>query len=205
MTDMRSPRGLPRVRSDDPDYQGLARAEAEYWQKPHPFGLESLEKLQGESVVDRYTNERYTGSRRTPWQDTICRYGVFRRGLLLGTSALKVEARILETNPSLHLTCLDISPGAIARRAEALGGLFPGRVATMLADLNLLEPEPNAYELIVSSASIHHVTNLEHMAFQLNRALTADGYLFLQDYVGEPRFQFSAEKRRGVEVLPQRE
>src|SRR5262249_29528946 len=196
---------LPRVRSDDPEYRRLAHAEAEYWNRDLIGSLESLETVQGDSAVDRWTNERFTGDRNVPWQDTIAHYGVFRRGLILGTSAIGLEARILLTNPKLHLTFVDISPGILARRREQLGARFPGRVDVAVGDLNFVELAPAAYDLIVSSASIHHVTNLEHLAWQINRALTPDGYFFLQDYVGEPRFQFSAEKKRLVALLIDRE
>jgi hypothetical protein len=67
--------------------------------------------------------------------------------------------------------------------------------------MNFLELERGSYDLIVSSASLHHVTNLEYVAAQINDALTAEGYFFLQDYVGEPRFQFCPAKRRIFEYL----
>lgn len=194
-----------RVQPDDPEYRRQAAAEVEYWSKPHPYGLESLETVDSAGPVDRYNNRRFTGDPAIPWYETIPRYGVFRRGLVLGTSAITVEGRILATNSSLHATFLDISPGAVGRRADRLGSRYPGRVATAVGDLNFLELEPESYDLIVSSASIHHVTNLEHLAEQLNRALTRDGYFFLQDYVGEPRFQFSAEKQRILNLLHDRE
>ena len=76
-----------------------------------------------------------------------------------------------------------------------LGARFPGRVATRCADLNFAELERDAYDVIVSSSSLHHVTNLEHLAWQINAVLASDGWFFLNDYVGEPRFQFASAKR----------
>ena len=43
--------------------------------------------------------------------------------------------------------------------------------------------------------------NLEHVAFQVNRALTPDGHFFLKDAVGESYFQFSPEKKRLFETF----
>lgn len=190
---------LLRVHPTDPEYRRLAAAEAEYWAQPHPFGLESVERTQADGPVDRWANARFTDDPRIPWEQTVAARGPFRRGLVLGTSALDVEARLLATNPDLHLTFVDISPGALARRQTILGARFPGRVATETADLNFVELSPASFDVIASSASIHHVINLEHLADQINRALTPDGWFFLQDYVGEPRFQFEPEKRRVVE------
>ena len=192
---------LLRVRADDPAYRQAAAAEAEYWSQPHPFGLESIEKHCGPSPVDEYQNQRFTGDRRVAWYESLARYGTFQRGLALGTSALRMEGAILESNPTLHLTFLDISPGAVERRAEILGKRFPGRVATAVADLNFAVFAPEAYDFVVSSSSLHHVTNLEHLAWQINRTLTPTGRFFLQDYVGEQRFQFHPEKRRVFERI----
>jgi SAM-dependent methyltransferase len=185
-----------RVLPDDPEYRRQAAAEAEYWSRMVPYALESLEERFGEGPVDQYINERFTGDRRRGWQRTIARHGPFRRGLVLGLSSLRVEGEVLATNPGLHLTFMDISPGSLARRAEAFGRRFAGRVDTVCADLNFVELEPAAYDLVVSSASLHHVTNLEHLAWQIDRALAPEGWFFLNDYVGEPRFQFDEVKRR---------
>lgn len=198
---------LFRVSPDDPAYQRAAAAEAAFWGTPHPFGLEG-DELAGPPVFgpsERHSNARYTGDPEVPWHDAIARSGPFHRALVLGTSALGMEARLVETNPGAHFTFLDISPGALARRAEHLGARFPGRVDTRVGDLNFVDLEPSCYDLIVSSGSVHHVTNLEYLGAALNAALTPGGYFFLQDYVGEPRFQFAAVKRRVFEIIHDRE
>jgi SAM-dependent methyltransferase len=202
---MTSRADLLRVPPDDPEYLRLAAAEAEYWNGPVPFALEALEERFSEGPVDRYTNERFTGDRAVGWHETIARHGPFRRGLVLGLSALRTEGRILATNPGLHLTFVDLSAGSLARRSEILGARFPGRVATRCADLNFTELERDAYDVIVSSSSLHHVTNLEHLAWQINAALAPEGRFFLNDYVGEPRFQFADVKRRVFEAVHDRE
>lgn len=196
------PDSLMRVRPDDPAYVEMARAEAAFWQDVHPYGLESIEQhFPNDGPVERNANLRFTGDAGTHWYDVIPRYGPFRNGLLLGTSALNTEARILESNPSLVLTIVDISPGALARREAGLGARFPGRVHTQVADFNFLDLPSDAYDAIISASSLHHVTNLEHLAYQINRALTPGGHVFVHDYVGEPRFQFSETKKRLFEVL----
>lgn len=192
---------LMRVTQDDPTYRQTAAAEAEFWSRPHPFGLETLEQTHGEGPVDRYMNERFTGNAQLGWHETIAGCQQFRRGLMLGTTALKLEARILEMNPALHLTFIDISAGPLRRREEAFAQRFPGRVATRVADLNFLALDEASVDLVVSSGTIHHVTNLEYLAGQINRALTPDGWFFLQDYVGEPRFMASEEKKRVFETI----
>jgi SAM-dependent methyltransferase len=197
---------LMKVLPDDPSYRETAAAEAEFWNRTHPLGLETFEtKQRFGGPVDRYTNRRFTGDARVPWEATIASYGRFRRGLLLGTSVLEWEHRIFMTNPDLHLTIVDLSPGPLARRAEFFGARFPGRVATLVADMNMVELPVATYDVVISCASLHHVTNLEHLAWQINHCLRPEGFFFLQDYVGEDRFEFADAKKRVFEYLYARE
>lgn len=193
--------GLLRVRPDDPDYLRQAAAEAAYWEHAHPLGLEAAESRYRDGAVERYVNTRFTGDPNTEWAATIVRWGSFRRGLILGLSSPNRDVSLLRTNPRLEATVLDLSAGGVQRRATLLGARFPGRVETGTADLNFLYLAPESYDLIVSSSTIHHVTNLEHLAFQINRALTTGGYFFLEDYVGEPGFRFSDVKKRLYEIV----
>jgi len=199
------PEDLLRVTADDPAYRREAEAESRFWQAMHPYSLESVEQKHEPGPVDRYVNRRFTGGEDVAWHDLVARRGPFRRAAVLGTSSLEVEGGLIASNPETHFTFVDISEGGLARRREALGARFPGRIETRVADLNFLTFEPGEYDLIVSSSTVHHVTNLEHLAFQIGRGLTDAGYFFLQDYVGEPRFQFGPEKQRLFETVYNRE
>ena len=198
-------RHLLRVQPDDPAYLERAAAEARYWQAVHPCGLEAVHPAYADGPVDRYFNRRFTGDAKQSWPSRIPQLGTFRRGLMLGAVSVPFETYILETNPALHLTLVDIAAGPLARRVEALGARFRDRLSTLSADLNFIELEPERYDLIISSSTVHHVTNLEYLAYQLNRGLTADGYFLLEDYVGEPRFGFSEAKKRVYEMVYDRD
>jgi SAM-dependent methyltransferase len=198
-------RELFRVHPDDPEYRRTAAAEVAFWERTQPFSLERREDAWTEGPVDRHINARFTGDPDVHWYDTIARHGDFRRGLVLGTSQLGVERCILEANPRLHLTFVDLSDAAVERRHRVLGPRFPGRVAGRVADLNFLTLEPEEWDLVVSEGVLHHVINLEHLSEQIRRGLTRDGRFFVQDYVGEPRCDFTAGKRRLFEILYQRE
>ena len=197
--------GLLRVLPDDPEYLAKAAAEARYWQAVHPYSLEATHPAYADGPVDRYFNRKFTGDATVSWPSRIPQLGTFRRGLMLGAVSIPFESYILETNPTLHLTLVDSSDGPLRRRREALGARFGDRLSTMTGDLNFLEIEAERYDLILSSSTVHHVINLEHLAYQLNRGLTADGYFLLEDYVGEPRFAFSDEKKRIYELVYDRD
>jgi SAM-dependent methyltransferase len=193
------------IEEGDPAYAELACAEAAFWAQPHGFGIEADAARAPLSSTDRYTNARFTGDPLRPWHDDIARHGLFRRGLSLGASGIEQDARILGTNPSLHLTICDISDEALARWQRDLGARFPGRVETAQADFNFCDLPRDAYDLIVSSSSLHHVMNLERIASQINGALTQSGIFVLQDYCGENRCRFDARKKQVFELLHARD
>lgn len=188
-----------RMQPEDPSYQALAEAEARFWADP-PVSFEE-HRDQTDGPVDRYVNQRFTGNPTIRWEDRIAALGPFRRGLVLGGGEVESEARILAANPGLHLTFVDVSAGSLARRAADLGARFPGRVATQVGDLNFLELPADTYDCVISAAVLHHVTNIEFLAWQVNRTLTAGGRFFLQDYVGETRLRFAEAKRRLFTLL----
>ncbi len=181
----------------DEQYELQLQAEAEYWGRPQPFSLLDLDM----PVICGYLNEQFTGSKDRLWYEAIPRHGDFRRGCALGAGVIGHEAHILAQNPALHITFYDASAEALAERERELGARFPGRVTTALIDLNFDALPADAYDLVFSQASMHHILNLEHVAYQINRSLTLGGHVFLLDYVGEPRFQFVAEKKRLFEAL----
>jgi SAM-dependent methyltransferase len=181
-------------RERDEGYLREAEAEASFWDKPQMFTIDYCLP-----VVDAYLNERFTGDPRVAWYETIPRYGTFTRGCALGAGAPTHRRKILEQNPELHLTVYDISEESLALLDRELGGRFPGRVSTERLDLNFDELPEDAYDLIMSYGCIHHLYNLEHIAYQINRSLTEGGYCFLVDYVAESRFQFAPEKKRVFE------
>lgn len=194
-----------RVQPDDPEYLERAGAEAEFWQRDPMHSLESLDAVLADSPIERYTNRRFTGEPGVAWEQMIARYGDFRRGLALGTSIPALEARVLKGSPGMHLTLIDLCERALERHRSVLDGRFPGRVAIRIEDLNFIELEKNAYDFVMSCGTIHHIINLEYLAYQINGALTDDGYFFLQDFVAEPRCRFSEEKRRSYEAIVARQ
>lgn len=193
-----------RVHPDDPDYLRDVRDEAAFWDRPQFFSAEACEDIPETAPFSEHSSLRLTGDRHTRWFETLQRYGPFRRGLSLGVQAPGQEARILDLNPALHLTFTDVSRGSLERRQDLLGARFPGRVATRVDDLNFVELPRNTYDVILSSGTLHHLLNIEHLASQVRLALTPGGYFFLQDYTAEERFEFRPEKVAILDALVQR-
>ena len=174
------------------DYLRQLQEEANYWDD-HPDTLSSKKAL---DKIWQYQNEQLTGNPKRQWFEMISDYGKFKRGCVLGAGPGDAESELLRQYEQLHLTIYDISGESLVRLQDRLEHEFPGRTETRQEDLNFVTLPANTYDLFVSNTSIHHILNLEHLAFQVNASLTHDGFFFLRDTVGESYFQFSEEKKR---------
>jgi SAM-dependent methyltransferase len=193
-------RGITSVSRDDPEYLRLRDLEIQFWS--HDYGLgSSPTQADLSDLFVRYTNRRFTGDERVFWYECIRPHGPFENALVLGAGGVESEACMLELNDRTHFTFCELTPYQTEKRRKELEERFPGRVTTQETDLNFPDFPAGTYDLIVSSGTIHHLVNLDAIGEQINRALTPDGYFFLQDYVGESRFAFSAVKRRVFEAL----
>jgi len=196
---------IPPVHPDDAAYQAAAAAEAAHWSDPATISVADALALAPLGPMKRYYNRRCTGSELQAWLDVISQNGPYTRGLILGCGGIVYEERILEANPDVAWTFCDIDPGSLHHRLDRFADRYPGRIQDRQLDFNFAELEPNAYDLIVSAASLHHVVNLEHIAAQINRALTPEGRFYLSDFTGASGFRFPEGQRRVFEVLYERE
>lgn len=190
-----SPEDVFHVRRNE-DYLRDLRAEAEHWDS----NSETLLSRTPRAAVAAYLNGRMTGHAGRQWFETTVDYGDFRWGCVLGAGPGRVESHLLSQHERLHLTVYDISGGSLARLRERMDQEFPGRFETRQEDLNFVTLPAEAYDLVIANSCLHHLVNLEHVAFQINRCLTPDGFFFMQDAVAESRFQFSEEKKRLFEA-----
>jgi SAM-dependent methyltransferase len=181
----------------DDHYLRQLREEEAFWDEHE----QTLSSRPPPPTLQSYLNERMTGDPNREWFETIEDYGDFQRGCVLGAGPGFVETHLLAKHPKLHLTILDISRGALQRFHDRLERDFPGRSETQQVDLNFVEFPADTYDLVVARSTMHHMLNLEHLAFQTNRSLTADGRFFMQDVVCESRLQFSEEKKRLFEMF----
>lgn len=194
----RPKRGLQdifRVANDEA-YAAQLRAEAEWWDgRP-----ETLSSIALPPELQRYENQRLTGDPAKPWFEAISDYGDFKRGCALGAGPGAVESYLLARHPELRLAIYDISRDSLQRLQVHLDAEAPGRAEVREEDLNFADLPAGKFDLVVSQSSMHHIVNLEHLAFQVNRCLTPDGLFFMRDAVCESYFQFSEEKRQLLEA-----
>lgn len=121
-----------------------------------------------------------------------------RRGarmVSLGSGAGGVELAMAREAPGAEILCLDINSKALerGRRAAAAEGL---NVRFREADLNRVELEAGAFDVVFCHASLHHVLELERLIDEAARALRPDGALVAVDVITRNGYRMWPETRR---------
>lgn len=130
-----------------------------------------------------------------------------KRGLSLACGSGRAERNALTQGICTSFHGIDVAEDAIleARRMASQETLD---ITYEQGDLNTIQLEPDSYDLVITQNCLHHVLHLEHLATQIHQALTPEGTLWVQDYVGETQFQYS-EKRLEIinevlKILPEK-
>ena len=135
--------------------------------------------------------------------------GPCQRALSIGCGAGRGDRQALLANACHFLEGFDISPGSIAiarREAEKMG--LSERLHYWVTDANTLQLEKGRYDLALAFGALHHIEALEPLCAQLRQALKPDSYIFVNEYVGPARFQWTAEQldiiNRVLALIPAR-
>ncbi len=84
------------------------------------------------------------------------------------------------------ITCTDVNP-ALFDRARAAADAKGLDLRFREADMNFLEIEPAAWDLVIAQASLHHVINLERLFAQVARGLAPGGRFHVVEVIGRNR------------------
>jgi O-antigen biosynthesis protein len=106
-----------------------------------------------------------------------------------------------------RLDGFDLSPKSIEmarQHAEQAG--FGDRVRYWVDDANTLTLPENHYDIALAFGAVHHIKELERLCEQLERTLKPDSLIFMHEFVGPARFQWSDEQlevmNRVMAILP---
>jgi SAM-dependent methyltransferase len=151
----------------------------------------------GSVVVRRYLNRLASGNEAVDWLTYLSQRYLrprSRRVLVLGCGEGWLERSIAQ-DPSVEwIDAYDIAPEAVARAEEQARALGMTKIRYGVLDLNRDSLRENEYELVIAHSVLHHVENLEHAMPQIADALVSDGVLFVNEYVGPMRFQYSGRQ-----------
>jgi SAM-dependent methyltransferase len=131
----------------------------------------------------------------------------FERGLTLGCGTGRRERELVSRGVCRSFHGIDISEKAITTAREiAKEQDLP--LTYELADLNFLELPERTFDLVVAQTCLHHVLFLERVAEQVWRSLKSDGYLWIDDFIGETQGQYDPKRlsiiNRILAILPEK-
>ena len=181
----------------DPVYQRYLTQEIAYWQNP-PHGDEQTVHGNDEHPLRhvrlrRYWNQLLTGSPDKDKVQMLRELGPFEHALVLAHCP-KLET-IIGAGVARRWTCNSIT-GRFA-------GAQPGtaNVTIVSEDLNFVQLEAGAYDLIIAEGVLHHILNADDLLMKVSRAMSRRGVFYVMEYIGEERFLWRAEKRRFLNRL----
>jgi ubiquinone/menaquinone biosynthesis C-methylase UbiE len=99
----------------------------------------------------------------------------------VGTGPGRVPLLISRRCPSLTVEGIDLSEQMIARATQAASLATGGRVTYRVADVRALPYPDRSIDLVVSSLSLHHWTDVSAGLAEIQRVLRPDGQAWIYD------------------------
>jgi SAM-dependent methyltransferase len=178
------------------------KSETEEWQRfywqSHPLTLRHINRLiTGDEAEDwlAFTKRRFFPEGAA-------------RGLSLGCGHGSAERDAIQVGLCREFDALDIAEEAlvVARRDAERAGLGD-RIDYRQADLNTVQLDDDAYDVVIAVQVLHHVDALEHLLDEVVASLRPDGLFVVNEYVGPARFQWLDKTQtimnRILELLPE--
>jgi len=159
-----------------------------------------LEKIQG------IINVRVSGdSRVDPYLWFLRRYLgpclPVRDALTIGCGTGELERGLCQYGFALRHEGVDLSEDAVDRAKYAARSASLSHLHYIVSDANRLDLPRNAFDVVFGVHSIHHVEALERLFTQIAQSLRPKGLLFLNEFMGPTRFQWSDRQLEIVNAL----
>jgi SAM-dependent methyltransferase len=187
---------------DFPSHRTSART-ATHWDSYAGTHLNSPTHWEANEAVRRFQWALITGNPElNPVAWFMERHGPFRAmcSLCSGTGILERMVSDHWLRSGGNITGFDISPRSVEDARKAAAG-FPG-LSYEVRDLDRAVWSGETYDAVFAHGALHHVSRLDFLLGQIREQLVPGGLLYVNDYVGPARFQWSdAQMRLANELL----
>ncbi|MGF1494316.1 MAG: class I SAM-dependent methyltransferase [Microcoleaceae cyanobacterium] len=190
---------------NDPElYRKMSKKEGEVWGRVFSDNSRSERVKLDQQAAQKLQLNRYALNLRKTLKD----YGISPSiGCSLACGSGRLERQLLQQGICQSFHGIDIAADALSE-AKRLAEQQQMNITYEQADLNAVQLDEQAYDLVVTQNCLHHVLRLEHVADEIAKSLRPEGVLWIHDYVGESQFQYSDKKLKIVNeilsVLPER-
>lgn len=123
------------------------------------------------------------------------------RALTLGCGGGELERGLCQHGFALEHEGVDVAPLAVEKAVAAAREEGLEHLRYRVEDVNVLHLEPASYDVVFGVHSIHHVEGLEHVFRQVAAALKPGGFLFMSEFLGPSRFQWTDRQLEVVNGL----
>ena len=129
----------------------------------------------------------------------------FKSALSLGSGEGQMERQFVSLDICHRILGVDVSQARVARARANVPIQFADRVEYICANLEEWRPDRQV-DLIIAKGVLHHVQALEDWCRLFAEMLMPEGLLYLDDFVGPTRFQWTTTQldiiNRVLAVLP---
>jgi SAM-dependent methyltransferase len=172
----------------------------DYWDRNVGKHREPFAHWESPDPIQKSLSQVVTGDRDLPpplW--FMQKHGPFAAVADLGCGDGILTEYLAVKYPKMKVTGFDFSKGSLEISRKRCANLM--NASFQRIDLNSEVLEPSSFNAILTNGSMHHIEKLDHCFASMAAALTEDGYLWLNDYVGPARFQWSDTHMRLADEL----
>jgi SAM-dependent methyltransferase len=195
----------PRVRAEASSEHAEKVAAA--WNAP---GTNAIRSFWQSKVVLAEINRRITGDPEVDppefFRDRFCPTPL-DSALSLGSGGGQLEIRLAELGACRRLLGVDVADERVRGANERRPTDLVDRVRFEVRDLERWQPE-ESYDLVVAQDVLHHIDALEKWCELISALLTPDGLVYVHDFIGPARFQWTDRQvdivNRLLDALPDR-
>lgn len=106
----------------------------------------------------------------------------------MGCGTGNLERYAIDNNMVKQIIGIDVSTERIRNAKSKTEGR---NIAYVQTDLNSIKLDNNKYDFVIAKMIFHHISHLEHLFSELSKSLTDNGLIYVSEYIGPNRFQFS--------------
>lgn len=167
------------------------KSALDFWNKNAGKHIEDFSNWEANNIIAQHQNYRVSGDRNIvalAW--FYKKYGrPFMNAASAGSGTGILEQHLCSMNFTGPITGFDISPKSIEIAKKNCSQY--ANVKFEVADLNKKVWPKECFDVIFAHGSLHHIKAFEWCVGQMKEALKQDGILYLNDYVGPQRFQWT--------------